>query len=100
MNNKIIHIFNDDKFIDPTIKLFESVCPGISEYWIIKHEGDSFIYVTSKLAKKFNAFNSKNFDDFIEMINLSNSSKTIVFFHALDYKKQEMAVKLSKKIIK
>jgi dTDP-N-acetylfucosamine:lipid II N-acetylfucosaminyltransferase len=100
MSNKIIHIFNDDKFIDPAIKLFESVCPGISEYWIITNEEDSFIYVTSKLAKKFNAFNSKDFDNFIAMININDSSKTIIFFHALDKKKQEIAIRLSEKIIK
>jgi len=100
MSNKIIHVFNDDKFIDPAIKLFESVCPGISEYWVIKKETDSFIYVTSKLAKKLNVFNNKDFDDFIVMINDSDISNTIVFFHALDNKKQEIVTKLSKKIVK
>lgn len=100
MSNKIIHIFNDDKFIDPAIKLFESVCPGISEYWIIKEDGDSFIYVTSKLAKRFNLLNDKDLNDFITMININDSSKTIVFFHALDKKKQEIAIRLSEKIIK
>lgn len=100
MSNKIIHIFHDDKFIDPAIKLFESVCPGISEYWVIKNEGDSLVYVTSKLAKKFNAFDNKDFDNFIAMVNTNDSSKTIVFFHALDHKKQEIAIRLSKKIIK
>lgn len=99
MSNKIIHVFNDNKFIDPSIKLFESVCPGISEYWIIKKEGEPLVYVTSKLINRFNAFNNQSFDDFIKMVNMSDVS-TIVFLHALDHKKQEIAVKLSKKITK
>lgn len=100
MSNKIIHVFNDNKFIDPAIKLFESVCPDVSEYWIIKKEGEPFEYVTSKLTKRFNVFDKESFDNFIEMINMSNELKTILFLHALDYKKQEIAIKVSTKIIK
>lgn len=99
-NNKVIHVFDDDKFIDPAIKLFESVHPGISEYWIIKKQGDVFQYVTSAIVKTFDASNKENFKSFIERINAIEDTYPIVFLHALDQTKQNIVLELSQKVVK
>lgn|GEM_PF-342082 len=99
-NSKIIHVFNDDKFIDPAIKLFESVYPGISEYWIIKKQGETFQYVTSKIVKTFDAYDKESFKSFIEKINNIEDSYPIVFFHALEHTKQRIALDISPKVTK
>ena len=44
---KFIHIFDDDKFIDPTIKLFEEVIPHESIYYVNKLKNSDFKYVKS-----------------------------------------------------
>ncbi|WP_264535046.1 TDP-N-acetylfucosamine:lipid II N-acetylfucosaminyltransferase [Flavobacterium sp. N1736] len=97
-NSKIIHVFDDDKFIDPAIKLFESVYPGISEYWIIKNQGGIFQYVTSKIVKTFDPYDKESFKSFIEKIN--EIEDPIVFFHALEQTKQKIALEISPKITK
>ena len=99
-NSKVIHVFDDDKFIDPAINLFESVYPGISEYWIIKKHGDGFQYVTSTMVKTFDASDKENFKSFIGRINAIKDSYPIVFLHALDQKKQNIVLELSSKVIK
>lgn len=99
-NSKIIHVFDDDKFIDSAIKLFESVYPGISEYWIVKKQGEAFQYITSKIVKTFDAHDKKSFEDFIGKINNIEDSYPIVFFHALERTKQKIVLELSPKVIK
>jgi len=99
-SNKIIHIFDDDKFIDPAIKLFESVYPGMGEYWIIKNDNEVFNYVRSGLVKRFNAFNQENFKSFVREINQLEDSNPIVFFHALEYTKQKIVLELSNRVTK
>jgi dTDP-N-acetylfucosamine:lipid II N-acetylfucosaminyltransferase len=99
-NSKIIHVFDDDKFIDPAIKLFESVYPGISEYWIIKKQGETLQYVTSTNVKTFDASDKESFENFIGRINAIEDSSPIIFLHALDQTKQNIVLKLSYKVIK
>ena len=36
---QIVHLFNDDKFIDLTIDLFETTYPTKSVYYILKKKG-------------------------------------------------------------
>jgi len=99
-NSKVIHVFDDDKFVDPAINLFESVYPGISEYWIIKKKDDVYQYVTSTIVKAFDASDKESFENFIGRINAIEDSYPIVFFHALDQIKQNIVLKLSCKVIK
>jgi dTDP-N-acetylfucosamine:lipid II N-acetylfucosaminyltransferase len=99
-NNKIIHVFDDDKFIDPAIKLFESVYPGISEYWIIKKQGEAFQYITSTIVNAFDASDKESFKKFIRRINTIEDSCPIIFLHALDQTKQNIVLELSCKVVK
>lgn len=99
-NNKIIHVFDDDKFIDPAIKLFESLYPGISEYWIIKKQGEAFQYVTSTIVNTFDASDKESFKRFISRINAIEDSFPIIFLHALDRTKQNIVLELSCKVVK
>jgi dTDP-N-acetylfucosamine:lipid II N-acetylfucosaminyltransferase len=98
VDKKIIHIFHDDKFIDPAIKLFESVCPNISEYYILKEENVPFQYVTSKLVKRLDFSNREIKNTFI--VNLNSSTKHVLFLHALDYQKQEIVLKCNPQVKK
>ena len=40
--DKIVHIFNDDKFIDSAIELFESTHPDCSDYYVLKNKTEKF----------------------------------------------------------
>ena len=54
---KIVHIFNDEKFIDATIKIFEEVYPEKSIYYVLQSSHEPFKHVKSEKAKSF--LNSK-----------------------------------------
>ncbi|WP_456376534.1 TDP-N-acetylfucosamine:lipid II N-acetylfucosaminyltransferase [Lutibacter sp.] len=95
---KIIHIFNDDKFIDPAIKLIEEVYPNQSTYFIIQTVKKPFKYVKFKKAKTLLIHNK---EDEAEFVNYLQKSKVkVVFFHALDIQKQRLVNLLDDKIVK
>ncbi|CAM3987676.1 MULTISPECIES: TDP-N-acetylfucosamine:lipid II N-acetylfucosaminyltransferase [Flavobacterium] len=95
---KIIHIFNDDKFIDPAITLFEAVIPNVSEYFILKSKKDAFQFITSPLVKRL------DFEDEVEMAQfyktIDSNTNRVLFLHALDKIKQEIVLNTSSEIIK
>ncbi len=95
---KIIHIFNDDKFIDSTINLIEEVYPNQSIYFIIQSVKTSFQYVKSNKAKPLLIRNDEDEIKFVEYIHKREDS--IVFFHALDEQKQRLVNLIDSKIIK
>lgn len=95
---KIIHIFDDDKFIDPTIKLFESVHPDHSTYFILKSDNEPFKFVKSEKATAVVLKNDDDVRQFCEKINGSDAE--VVFFHALNTIKQKIAIGLPEKWVK
>lgn len=98
MEDTIIHVFNDDKFIDPAIKLFEGVCPNRSEYYVLIKENEPFKYVKSPLVKRLDLANEKDKTIFLEKIH--NDLRQILFFHALDDIKQQIVLSCPEKIRK
>jgi hypothetical protein len=92
------HIFNDDKFIDSAINLLESVYPNNSEYYILKEEGIDFQYVKTTSVKRLDFNDEKSRIDFLFKIN-SNINQ-VLFFHALESKKQYIALNCDPKIVK
>ncbi len=95
---KIIHVFDDDKFIDPAIKLFESVYPNQSTYFIIQSIQEPFKYVRSDKAKSLLIHNNEDETKFVK--KLQKSEVKVVFFHALNFQKQRLVNLIDDKIVK
>lgn len=87
---KIIHLFNDDKFIDPAIKLIEAVYPKISEYFILQNKNEEFQYVKSTLVKRLAYSDKTALNDFVKKLN--SEDECVLFLHALDKRKQEIVL--------
>ncbi|WP_417238831.1 TDP-N-acetylfucosamine:lipid II N-acetylfucosaminyltransferase [Bizionia sp.] len=98
LDKRYLHVFNDDKFIDPAIDLFEANKPNNSRYFILTKNGDKFKYVTSALAEQVIISNDNDLFLFIEKIN-SLPSK-YVFLHALDNLKINIVNQLNEDLIK
>ena len=94
---KIIHIFDDDKFTDPAIQLFETVCPSQSYYFVLTRDVTKKLnYVASNNIIKVSLNTESELNIFVSKLN----TYKVVFIHALDYKKQKIALKLPDSIIK
>ena len=78
MSTSIVHIFNDDKFIDPSIKLFEEVIPNQSVYYIIKQKGDALHYVKSTNVKRVDLALHQDKKELLDYIN--SNLNHVVFF--------------------
>jgi len=95
---KIFHIFNDEKFIDSTIKLFEEVYPNKSKYYILQSSKEPFKHVSS--GKAISYFFQKQGDE-KKLVDLIQDNKVeVVFLHAFGISKQLIANALSKEVIK
>ena len=96
---KILHIFDDEKFVDSAIRIFESVYPNQSQYLVVTEKEDlSFIYVKSKLVEPV-TLNQQS--DFVALSNrVKTSSSKIVFLHALNRRKQNLVNQLNEDITK
>jgi len=95
---RILHIFNDEKFVDPTIKLFEEVIPGQSIYYIICSRNKELLYVKSLDVIKVDFDNEVDKNKLIVKIN--SSPENFVFLHSLDLHKQQLVSSISPGIIK
>lgn len=96
---QIIHVFDDDKFIDPAISLFEHVFPNQSTYYVISYSKDlSFRHVKSKNIKPIYLDEEKKYLCLARIINQSDSK--VLFIHALNRKKQKLVSFLDDKITK
>lgn len=95
---KIIHVFDDDKFIDPTIKLFEEVQPANSIYYVIKKAGIEFQYVKSDQVKRIDFEDVQEKKQLFDFIN--SDFNHVVFFHALNNVKQEIVLHIKTDIKK
>lgn len=95
---KIIHFFNDDKFIDIAIKLIEAVYPNRSTYFIIQSQKEPFKYVKSSKAISLIIANQQ---DELNLISYIQENKIeVAFFHALNLKKQRLVNVLDKNLVK
>ena len=93
MINKFIHIFDDDKFIDITIDLFEKVIPNQSTYYVNKKD-NNYRYVKSNLVSNIELSNEQNILNFSKTLN---DSPKVVLIHAIDGSKQSLISKLDTK---
>jgi hypothetical protein len=89
---KFIHIFDDDKFIDPTIQLFEEVIPHESIYYVNKLKNSDFKYVKSSNVIRVDLSIQQEKKDLLQFIN-SNTSH-VVFLHALESNKQNLVFEI------
>lgn len=95
---KIIHIFDDDKFIDPTIKLFESIHPNQSTYYVLKYNDKPFKFVKSEIALPVVL---KDYDDIQQFcLKINQSDSEVVFLHALNSSKQKIVSLLPSRWVK
>lgn len=95
---KVIHIFDDDKFIDAAIKLFESVHPNKSRYFVVQSANLPFIYVKSDKAESLLIQCKEDEQKFVDYIHESNIE--VVFFHALNLTKQRFVNSIDNKVVK
>jgi len=93
---KIIHIFNDEKFIDATINLFEDIYPNKSIYYVLQSSNETFKHVRSAKAKPL--LIEKEGDENKLLDALESHHIEVVFLHALDLKKQGIVNVLDKDI--
>jgi hypothetical protein len=92
MSTTFIHIFDDDKFIDPTIKLFEEVVPKQSVYYVNKSKNTDFKYIKSSNVSRVDLSILQEKKDLLQFIN-SNKSH-VVFLHALESNKQSLVFEI------
>ncbi|CAM3813009.1 TDP-N-acetylfucosamine:lipid II N-acetylfucosaminyltransferase [Flavobacterium cucumis] len=92
MQIKFIHIFDDDKFIDPTIKLFEEVIPEQSVYYVNKSKNTGFKYVKSSNVSRVDLSIQQEKRDLLQFINSDKSH--VVFLHALESNKQSLVFEI------
>jgi len=95
---KVVHIFDDDKFIDATIKLIESVYPNRSRFFVVQNAKLPFIYVKSDKAESLIIQKEEDEQKFVDYIHESNME--VVFFHALNLVKQRLVNKIDDRVVK
>lgn len=93
---RILHFFDDDKFIDPAIKLFESVYPNQSFYFVFANTNKPFRYVKSKNVQPL--FFEDGITAILEVIEKHKIQA--LFFHALNFQKQKLVHQLDDALIK
>ncbi|MCG2779448.1 MAG: TDP-N-acetylfucosamine:lipid II N-acetylfucosaminyltransferase [Weeksellaceae bacterium] len=99
MKTKIhIHIFDDEKFADAAIKLFEEVTPGTSHYFVNKKKGLSFSFVKSNHVQTVDFGDIGDRNEFYKYLN--SDSNHIIFLHALNHFKQEIILNTKQEIKK
>ncbi|MGC6429616.1 MAG: TDP-N-acetylfucosamine:lipid II N-acetylfucosaminyltransferase [Jejuia sp.] len=95
----ILHIFNDDKFVDRSILLFENIYPEKSIYYVIVRNQDmTFQYVNSSKVIPISLTNESSCKELAQVINRSKSK--IIFLHALNEIKQKLIGFVDETIVK
>ena len=91
---KLVHVFNDDKFIDAAIALFESVRPGQSDYYVLS-AASTFTYVKSKNVAAISIKTSEDAKNFVDQF----ASESVFMLHALCSVKQLIVLELKPQTI-
>ena len=95
---RVIHIFNDEKFVDSAISLFEEVYPDSSEYYVLQSQNQSFNHVRSERVKPLVISGEDSEQGLSDFLN--GKDIEVVFLHALDSDKQRIADGLAQAVIK
>lgn len=95
---KILHLFNDEKFIDAAIKIFEDVYPNKSLYYVLQASDEHFKYVKSIKAKPLLMQEETDAHKVKDL--LLEHKIDVVFFHALHLHKQRIVNVLGDDILK
>jgi len=98
INFNIVHVFNDEKFVDNAIGLFEDVYPEKSMYYVLQFSKEPFRFVNSSKAKSLLITKKGEEKKVVDLIN-KNKIK-VVFLHALDDCKQSIVNQLGEDVIK
>lgn len=86
---KGIHIFDDDKFIDTAIELFEKFSPKSYKYYVIVPDLKcKFQYVTSSLVEPILLKTASEREEFVNEI--IRQRYKVVYLHALNKRKREL----------
>lgn len=95
---KIVHLFNDEKFIDSAITLFEEVYPNNSIYYVLQSKNEPFKHIRCEKVKPFLI---EKVGDENKILNVFEKNKIdVVFFHGLGLKKQRIVNVLDKEVLK
>jgi len=95
----IIHIFDDEKFVDNAIRIFEDSIPDKSRYIVItQSQSANLKFVKSPKTATCVIKNTTGYRALAEEI--CQSEDKIVFLHALNESKQRLVKLLSKDVIK
>ncbi len=96
--SRIVHLFHDDKFIDTTIELFESLHPQQFEYIVVVDNHDHKLkYVRSRLVRPVVLEDSKDYEQFSGQLS---EQADAIFFHSLDPRKRKILRKVSSNVLK
>ena len=95
---QIIHLFNDDKFVDPTVDLFETEIPKQSKYFVLKQIKEPLKYVISKQVEVVFLDNLIAIEHFNE--TLRSTYYNAIFIHALNDIKVQFLDTISNNIVK
>lgn len=79
----ILHLVNDEKFIDSGFNLFEDILPGHNKCVVLSEENETkFIKTTPYTVRNFKDIHTKEFSDMLDLYDL-------IVFHSLEsYKLQ------------
>ncbi len=96
----IVHVFDDEKFINHAIEIFEYLNLDSSHYYVIVEEGfTEYRHVKSKLVKPLALNSESSYLGFAKSIN-ETSGRTVVLVHALSYRKQKIVNLLNEDVLK
>lgn len=91
---RFIHVFNDDKFIDAAIALFESVRPGQSDYYVLS-AASTFTHIKSKNVTAISIKTKENAKNFVDQF----AAESVFMLHALCPVKQLIVLELKPEMI-
>jgi len=96
---KFIHIFDDEKFVNHAIKIFETLKHKKSEYYVIRDKEDlTYNHVTSPFVKQLALNSESDFKLITNSIN-NNECKKVVLIHALSLRKQKLIKGLNSDVL-
>jgi hypothetical protein len=96
---KFIHVFDDEKFVNHAIAIFNSLDNVTSEYYVIKdNENTPFKHTNPALIKKNIISTDSGFQEFINTLEKENDN-IVLLIHALSTRKQEIIKRLNTQVL-